>query len=316
MKIINKIVATIKKYDKIAIFTHKNLDGDSYSSSYGLALAIKEQYPQKKVHVFTDLDFLKINFPFLQSKKNLFGTEVQEKTLGIIGDTAIESRIQFFDQLKKCEEIICFDHHQNETNFNPTIYWKDPTYPASSLQAIEIALALRSNFKEATAIALLFGILTDTGFFKYSTNNTKAPMLYAKLLAFASDQAMNNLFIKMHTKTKTDIAILKHIYSNITFKQNLAYLVFDEEIVKKYNYTQLKIKISTIANIEGYDYWAFFIETNENGYKYKVSLRTAKKDVNKIATKYNGGGHIKAAGCFARNDAEMGQIINEIIKTK
>ena len=314
MKKINAIIKKIEQFKNIAIFTHVNIDGDSYSSSYGLALAIKEKYPDKKVKVFTDFEYLKSNFPFLEKKASMFSKKVNNNTLGIVGDVAIKNRIQYFSELEKCKEIICFDHHQNEIDFKTNIYWREPEYSASSLQAAEITFTMLKKITENTALALLFGILTDTGFFKYSTNKTHAPLLYSKLLAFTSHEKMNKLFVDMNIKTKEGIAIQKYIYTNIKYKKNVAYVVINKQMVKKYKYSQLKLKIYSIANIEGFEYWAFFIETNKNGFRYKVSLRTSIKNVNVIAQKHHGGGHIKASGCYAKDDKEILEIVNDMTK--
>jgi len=55
----------IEKHDSITLYMHKRPDGDSISSSYGLALAILEKYPNKDVKVVADINYLKENFKMI-----------------------------------------------------------------------------------------------------------------------------------------------------------------------------------------------------------------------------------------------------------
>ncbi len=48
---LKKITKLIQQNDKIALFHHINPDGDTLSSSYGLALALKEAFPKKEIKV-------------------------------------------------------------------------------------------------------------------------------------------------------------------------------------------------------------------------------------------------------------------------
>lgn len=316
MEIINKIIDKIKEYQNIALFTHILPDGDSLSSSYGLALALKENFPEKNIKVVTDLKYLKKAFPFFKMNKSMFTNSIDESYLSIMGDAALKSRILKYDEFHKGKEKIVFDHHINSSNVEPAIFWHEPDYSASSIQATEIALALKDSYKEETALALLFGILTDTGFFRYSFNDAKAPYIYSKIVSMTTEKAMNDLFTAMSAKTIKDIEVQKYIFENVKYKKNVSYVYFDEKFIKKYGYNAIKMKLNSIANIDKKDVWVFFFQMNGSDVPIKVSIRSANKDINAIANKHMGGGHLRAAGAKAFSKKEMDDIVDELSKAK
>lgn len=63
-----------------------------------------------------------------------------------------------------------------------------------------------------------------------------------------------------------------------------------------------------MSGIRGIDVWANFTEDEDN--KIIVELRSSKYNVNQVAVKYGGGGHIKASGATV----DSFEIVEEIIK--
>ena len=53
-KDITRILNAIKRYDRIAIFRHEKPDFDALGSQMGLATWIKDNFPDKEVHVLGD----------------------------------------------------------------------------------------------------------------------------------------------------------------------------------------------------------------------------------------------------------------------
>ena len=66
--------------------------------------------------------------------------------------------------------------------------------------------------------------------------------------------------------------------------------------------------VNTMSGIRGIDVWANFTEDEDN--KIIVELRSSKYNVNQVAVKYGGGGHIKASGATV----DSFEIVEEIIK--
>ncbi|WKX02468.1 DHH family phosphoesterase [Candidatus Mycoplasma mahonii] len=312
-----EIFNKIKENNKIALFQHIQPDGDSISSSIGLGMAIKEAYPKKEVVVVADYEYLKENFKFLEFDKKMFKTEVDDSYLGIVGDVSVSARILNIDQLLKTKEIICFDHHQNVTDLKSTIFWHEPTCPASAMQAYQIAKEFEIKFSEGTSLFLMIGILTDTGFFKYSAANPMPLQFTSELLENISNKKMNDLNRLMANRTKADLDMHGYILNNIKYKENVAYIIFSKKTVVKYGLFNLKIKINTIGNIEGSNIWAFFLPEEEDGKMfYGCHMRSSGPKISPVATKWGGGGHFKACGAKVKNLDEVHSVIDDLINVK
>ncbi len=313
MNYTKEIFQKIKDNNKIALFQHVNPDGDSISSSNGLAWAIKEAFPEKEVVIVSNYDYLAEHFAFLDFDKSIFVNEIDDTYLGIVGDVSVADRIINIEELKKAKEIICFDHHQNETDIEPTLFWHEPTYPASAIQAFEIAQEFGIKFSEKTSLLLLIGILTDTGFFKYSAANPKPMLAVAALLENVSNERMNKLHTGFAMRTKEDIEISKYILANIQYDENVAYVLFDKDVVDKFGYIKLKIKVNSIGNIEGTNIWAFFVNQEDDGKMiWSCNMRSSAPNIVTVAKKYGGGGHMKACGAKVNTKEEVMKVIEDL----
>ena len=311
----NDIRKVIEKNNKIALFMHINPDGDSISSSYGLGLAIKEKYPNKEVVICADYEYLTKYFKFLKLDKNMFVESIDDTYLGIIGDVSQKHRIIKYEELSKAHSIVCFDHHQNETDLDTEIFWHEPEYPASAIQACEIAKTFEIKFSEETAVHLILGVLTDTGFFKYSGANPKPLTIVAELFEFISDTRMNEFHKGFAIRTKKDLEISAYILQNIQYKKNVAYVVFEKDIVEQYGLIPLKIKVNTIGNIEGSDIWAFFIHnTSDDKDIWSCNLRSSGPKIVDVAKKWGGGGHVKACGAKVDTKENVLDLIEDLTK--
>ena len=310
----NKIIQKIKENNKIALFQHVNPDGDSVSSSVGLGMAIKEAFPDKEVVVVADYNYLVNSFKFLEFDKEMFVSSIDDSYLGIVGDVSIGARIVNYDELKKAKEVVCFDHHQNPTDIDPEVFWHEPTYPASAIQAFEIAKEFKKEFSEDTSVMLMVGILTDTGFFKYSGANPKPLEIVSELFRSISDERMRTFHTSMSTKTKEDLAIQGYILQNVKYDKNVAYVIFDDEVVNKYGYLKLKIKVNLIGNIDGTKIWGFFIKDKdkEGNVIYPTELRSSSTTIVDIAKKYGGGGHNLACGATLKSLEEVKEMIKDL----
>lgn len=294
---INQIIEKIKEYNKITIFNHSNIDGDSWSCSYGLLLALKKKFPNKQIVWFADEEDLAKNFGWLHYDKSIVTNEVTSDSLVIIGDTCSISKLPFHEEMIKGKELICFDHHRNANELNTSIFWSEPTYPASAIQAYEIAKALEVEFDEQIAFNLLIGLLTDTGNFSYSLANPKPVLAYAELLKFVTNEKMDFFWSSLRRRTMRDIEVEKFFLSNLKFDGRVAYVYFDLQDAQAFDDVNFKIKIHSIGNIEKFPIWAIFVEVKEHDkIMVKLHFRSNGPEVSKVAIAHGGGGHIRAAG--------------------
>ncbi len=310
-----EIIKALKAADKIALFHHKNPDGDTLSSSYGLALALRQVFPEKEIAWVINREAMVDRFPWLEFDETIIRESIDETWTTVIGDTSAINRIDRNEEFKKGKTTICFDHHRNTPDYDYDITWIESSWIASSLQAVEIAFELGVELDENIAFHLGIGILTDSGNFVYSRANSHPVLTFAKLLKYISNEKMDFLYQQLKRRTRFDIELSQFILNNMQFKDNLTYLKVTKEVSEKFGGKNLKIKVNQMANIEGYDRWAIFVEMSDKDPEEGIiaEFRSLGCNTSKIAIAHGGGGHIRASGCPPKSWEEVDQIIDELI---
>ena len=114
-------------------------------------------------------------------------------------------------------------------------------------------------------------------------------------------------------KPKNLILFQSELISNAKFCLNdkIAYTLITKEILEKYRakdeYTEgICETLRSIAGVEA----AFVLKEMEND--TKVSIRTKEIDATKIAQKFNGGGHKRAAGCTIKS--KINQALEKLLR--
>ena len=156
------------------------------------------------------------------------------------------------------------------------------------------------------------GIINDTGNFRHDNVTEKTFEICSKLIkAGVNNHKIANILFSM-SKEKSDL--FGDVYENkvIDDKYGFIYYYLSEEKIKKLNVTKDDTDgiAEFLLKIEGMELSLFLRE--EEG-KRKGSLRCNDKyNVNEIASIFNGGGHIKAAGF--KTDLTVEEIISKIYK--
>ena len=191
-------------------------------------------------------------------------------------------------------------------------FYHESSLGASAIQAYLILEKLNVNFTSQNAILSLIGILTDTGFFRFSLADHRPLEAASKLTKFIENKDLDAFYQKFNQKTVASIAIEGFLLQNYKIKSKIAYAFFDLDSQKK-----LKVKPdqcarpNTIGNIEGTKAWILFTEYEDHS--IRVEFRSLGLPVNEVAKKFNGGGHIRASGARVTRE-EIDQVVNETIK--
>jgi phosphoesterase RecJ-like protein len=158
------------------------------------------------------------------------------------------------------------------------------------------------------AIALYTGIVTDTGRFRFRGVTELTHQMAGMLISKGVDvEYIDN---QLSTETLEMIALKGYVYSNFVTEKGFVYLKMTRDVINKYQVTdeQAASMVNLIGGIEGFPVWALFIEyPNE----IRIRLRSNGPTIDKLANKWGGGGHQKAAGCRLNNWNELDQFIKD-----
>ncbi|MBQ4231898.1 MAG: bifunctional oligoribonuclease/PAP phosphatase NrnA [Lachnospiraceae bacterium] len=320
----------IESAKTIAIGGHKKPDGDCVGSSIGLYNYITENYPDKEVKCYLG-EYAK-EFEILEGLANAC-TCVDEKSfkeaihsaptydLFIALDTSNTERLEFFKIFEAARDKILADHHiTNERYARLNLVFES----SSAAEACYDLIAFREDkefplLSKPVADAIYLGIIHDTGVFKHS-NTTRHTMEIAGALLECGVSSSKMIDGTFYHKTYTQNLILARVLleSELYFDGKVITGVVPREYLDLYNASKPDLEgiVDQLRITEGVEAAIFAYETEGEG-NYKYSMRSNDiVDVSKIAVKFGGGGHVRAAGCTIEGSAKEGLalLIDEIKK--
>ena len=291
----------IEANDSIIIHRHSNPDGDALGSQVGLYEIIRENYPEKRVYMVGDESE---RYGFISERAM---DEVDDSlfcsSLSIILDTSSPALISD-DRWRSAKDSLRFDHHlfiEKIADYEVV----DSTYESSCGLVADFAKILGLKVNDKAAKALYTGMVTDSGRFLYDSVSSRTHIIAAFLLerSFDRNDIFRNLYVEDLESVKRKLSFMERI--KFTYN-NVAYVYSTKEDVAKMGLSPFSVSrgmVNTMANLKGVHVWANF---TEDGDKVLCELRSDSYDINKIAKKYGGGGHLKASGATLgdRNEAE------------
>lgn len=282
---------------RVAIFAHKNPDGDSLGTTIALSLALDN------LGVANDLicvDAPGDVFQFLPKVNEfLLDFNPEDYDLAIIPDSGDLKMIKFGEQYPEFfenVEIIKIDHHPNG-NFHPKLEWTNHEYASVTEMLVEFFKWAKWEVTPKIATCLLTGLYTDTGSFQHSNTSKHVLKTSAYLLRRGASYSLiaKSIFKTIPISTmKLWGRVLSRIEKN---EEDVAFSAVTKKDYAECNATraQLAGAVDYLNAVQGSKYSILLTEENGN---VKASLRTKHEDVDvaEIAKKFGGGGHVKAAG--------------------
>ena len=311
-KDIKEIFKLIKKYDTITIFGHINPDGDCYGSSLALRELIKLNFPNKKV--FSLAGTLPQLEKRLTTQDVVTDDSIIKESLAILVDVSETERVSD-PRVVMAKQIIKIDHHIENKPFYG-IKWLDEGSIAACQMIAEMAFALKWKMNKLIAELLYLGICTDSGRFRYAPTNAKTHRIIAKLLeqGVETDSIFKILYLSDEAYVKYQALLVSKFKRT---KHNVVYCFADvpdyEQLGLKFD--QISKNVNVIGNIRGCPIWVLFTRSPENF--IRVEFRSHAINVQKVAAKYGGGGHLRAAGARLDDQKDFSlamQIVEDLDK--
>lgn len=307
LKIKQKVVNTIKKWDTIIIHRHVRPDPDAVGSQCGLARIIEATFPEKKVYTaggsVGDLAFL--------SEMNPPAEEVYAQALVIVTDTANISRIDGLnDKLEK--EWIKIDHHPLVDSYGD-VEWVNTNASSCSEMIADLWLTFPQELvmTDEAARLLYAGIVGDTNRFLYNATTPYTMQVGAELISFnfSHTDVVNEMTVIKPPVARLMGYVLEHF---IVSDDGVGHIILTQEILQEMGLEDKETNaiVALPGSIEGVETWGIFVEQPE-GY-FRCRLRSKGAVINEIASEHKGGGHPLASGASAKNLEEVESILNKL----
>lgn len=289
----NEIYEAINGSNTILLLSHENPDGDAIGSLMAFYHMLKEK--KKKVDVI--IPMIPETFLFLNKIDNALTESNDNYDLGIVLDCANVGRVgQNNNELDRCKKVIVIDHHASNKGDGDISYVEENT--SSCCQIIYYMFkSWNIDITKDIGESLATGMLTDTA-------------------GFRNDNVDKNTFLMAADLIDLGIDIHKIYYLVLSKKSMAQYLLMKMTLDRLEMFCDGKIAFSYISeedmanvgakmgdheglvdigrNIGGVEVSVFMRECEGI---YRISLRSnGLVDVNKIAKKFDGGGHKMASG--------------------
>jgi len=304
----------LKEANSVAIFGHVRPDGDCVGSTLGLYNYICDNYPTTKVDIF--LERFPENYKILSSANNtneIYSDEFGTFDLAFLIDTPSFERVGANGEscIKSARKTCNIDHHIS----NPLNLCTVNVVEAKASSACEVLYFLldQEKISKDTAECLYLGIVHDTGAFKFSSTSKKTMEAIGNLLEKGIDfsRIINETY---YTRTYTQTLVTGYVMmtSKLALNGKVVYSYLTPEDMDRYSVTPVELSsvIDTLREVSGTEVAIFLYPVNG---EYKISLRSNYVvDVNKVASVFGGGGHVRAAGGNAKGSPE--ETITKLLK--
>jgi phosphoesterase RecJ-like protein len=299
----------IEEHDKIAIFSHIYPDGDAVGSIIGLRELIKTSYPHKEVF---GLGNNVQPFVSIVGELDEVSDDFIKESAAIIVDVANGERVE--DQrFKLAKASFKIDHHIFVEKFtDEELVLTKRIATAEIIGELMMKEKLRTNKLGATALAL--GIITDSGRFRYDLTSGNTFSVMARLTNIGADLALINE--NLAKRSLADFKKRGHFLSNYETYENVIYIIVPYLKLQELDIlpSEGSNYVNTYSNLDDYPLWAtFFIEKDGRVF---VELRSKNYNVQKVATLFGGGGHLKASGCRLENEARIADVLQQLTKAE
>lgn len=294
---LEKIAEILKKQKKVFIITHTNPDGDAYGSSFGLKYALESIGVQADVVLEEPVGH---DFEFMGYKPLVYGEDVKADC--VVGVD--------FGELARCgkcagvftgaKEKIIIDHHITDTAMCENHY-TDTSAAAASEIIQRLIKIMNIKFTKKIAEPVYIGIMTDSGCCRYSNTTKNTLLALAELIDCVDVGYVNHMVFDMKTKAEFELQTRLLAQMQETANGKIHYLAVKKEDAE--NEAMLNGLVNSALNIEGTQIGILFKQRTD--FTVKVSVRTVGSiNAAALCKKFDGGGHINAAGCTIEDTLE------------
>ncbi len=291
----NDFIEKIENAATIAIIGHIRPDGDCVGSCLGLYNYILDNYSDKRVVVY--LQTIPVKFNFLRG-----AGQIMHEPENIIYDLAVsldcgdrDRHGEFAEIFARAGDTICLDHHRSNVGFG-NYYYCDPD--ASSTCEVLYRHIDSTKIGWECAEAIYLGIVHDTGVFKYPCTSDSTMRIAGEMLRLGarSQYIIDETFYKVNFN-QNRLAGMALMAAVLHFDGKVISTCVTEEMFKTCHAVKEDTDgiVDKIRVTDGVEVAIFIYQLDDM--RFKFSLRSVTYvDVSRIAVRFGGGGHVRAAG--------------------
>jgi phosphoesterase RecJ-like protein len=312
IKAAEKVLDFIREKDNFLVSAHINADGDAIASVIAIGLLLDE-LGKKHYMVLHDAEIDK-RFTYLKNFKRIitynFALDLQIRAAIVLDSPGVNRLGNVKKLLPNSSQIVKIDHHPAEDDF-AGLSMTDEKASSTTQLIYEILDQAKIKFNKDLAETIYTGIVYDTGRFSFSNTTSRDMYICGKMIdAGVNPSNINDriFFENSFEAIRTIGKGLADMENHLDGAVNVIYLDFS--MMTQNHQGEIEELANYSVAIRGGKIGVFIREIRPRF--HKVSLRAKTNiDVNRIAKKFNGGGHTRAAGC--RIDGTKKEVIQKVL---
>jgi len=302
---IHSIADIIRKGRRFLVTSHVRLDGDAVGSELALYEALRGLGKEAVVYNQDRTPQMYAFLPDAGVIVNRLGPLEGFDAVFVLDCSEIERVGDEAPRIAGIRQIVNIDHHISNDRYGH-LTLTDPEASSTGEMVYRLLDGMGIEITKDMAVNLYTAILTDTGAFRYANTGPRTFAAAGRLLEKGADPAGIAQQV-YETFPAVKIRLLARALTTLEFdwEGRIAALTVSKSMLDEagaeWEHTEGFVEYP--RSIEGVQVAAFLSEIGEG--LYKVSLRSKGRfNVEEVARKFGGGGHINAAACRIEGDAE------------
>jgi phosphoesterase RecJ-like protein len=300
----------IQNAQRITVTTHRKPDGDAIGSVIGLCRGLQSIGKDVSNILIGPIEH-GLHLAAGGTELNLLeevGLPKEEPDLIIVVDTGAWTQLEALEKWlrERKELVIGLDHHSNGDDVA-----SDRIVDISAAACTQVVMELFEEMgvslgsgSNSVAEALFIGIGTDTGWFRFSNADARCFADASRLLEHSIDRYQIYRTLE-ETARPARMELLQRMLSSIEYVGSVAIMCLRSSDFQETNgsSTDLVGLVNTPMVLENIQASVLLTDTDPTvtkmSFRSKPSMQedpTSLIDVNKLANKFDGGGHVHAAG--------------------
>jgi len=311
----DEVIEVIHSCSTFLITSHERPDGDAVGSELAIYHMLRGM--GKDVVVYNQ-DKTPAVYEFLPGSKNIIH-ELDSvngfDAVFVLDCSDIERVGNEKNKIGSIKKIVNIDHHASIGTFSE-ILLVDSTASSTGEIIHRLLKHMRVTITEDIATNIYTAILTDTGGFRYSNTGIDTFRVAADLMERGADprNIAQNIY---ETKPVVQIQLMAKALNTLEFYEGgkVGSLYVTREMLRSVGALPEHTEgfVDIVRSIEGIEVAIFYYEFSKN--RFKISMRSKETvDVERIARRLGGGGHVNASACRVEGDIKTvrGKVLGAI----
>lgn len=316
------VMEAIRRHRTFLVCSHVNPEGDALGSALALAALIRRL--GKRAVVANDggipraFHFIPLVAPVVRRGARPAVPEVAcTVDVPVLSRTGTLSRV-----IKRAPLSVNIDHHVSNQRFSD-INWVDPKAAAAGEMIYRLYRAFRVTPSREEAACLYISLVTDTGSFRYMSTTPEVHRIASELVSLGiSPLKVAQDLYECHSPA--DLRFLGRILHSLrsTAGGRVAWMEVPYRLLRRHRPgPEIQDELVNYPRAVRTAEVAFVLREHSPSRSVRVSFRSkGTVDVNRVARRFGGGGHMAASGCtvqgtLAQARARVLRTVREELKT-